>query len=119
MIDIHSHILPCLDDGAKNIQETLDMLKIAVEDGIHTIVATPHFNDNVYDTNAELIKKRFDEVQTALEKESIVIKLLLGAEVHIGQQVTQKLKNNKCLTLNNQGAYFLLEFPHQICPRWK
>ena len=64
MIDFHSHILPCIDDGAKTPQIALEMLKQAAEQGIDTIIATPHFN--------------FEEIElsTFLEKRSAAMQLL-------------------------------------------
>jgi protein-tyrosine phosphatase len=66
MIDLHTHILPDLDDGAKDWQETLDMCAIALNDGIHTIVATPHVKRGMYTPTKELILSKVVELNTLL-----------------------------------------------------
>jgi Capsular polysaccharide biosynthesis protein len=70
MIDIHCHILPDLDDGAKDWQETLDMCAIARNDGIHTIVATPHIKPGVYSSGKALILSKVAELNTLLTSHS-------------------------------------------------
>ena len=62
MIDIHCHILPGVDDGAQNLEETLEMCRIAVEDGITTTVASPHQHNGVYLNSSESILKGVQEV---------------------------------------------------------
>jgi protein-tyrosine phosphatase len=66
MIDLHTHILPDLDDGAKDWQETLDMCAIALNDGIHTIVATPHVKRGMYTPTKELILSKVVELNSRL-----------------------------------------------------
>ena len=70
MIDIHCHILPDLDDGAKDRQETLDMCAIARNDGIRTIVATPHVKRGMYTPAKELIISKVAELNTLLAPRS-------------------------------------------------
>ena len=53
MIDLHNHLLPGIDDGAKKVEETLEFLRIARRDGIHVVVATPHMKPGVYDNSRE------------------------------------------------------------------
>jgi len=66
MIDLHAHILPDLDDGAKDWQETLDMCAIALNDGIHTIVATPHVKRGMYTPAKDLILSKVAELNHRL-----------------------------------------------------
>ena len=66
MIDLHAHILPALDDGAKDWQETLDMCAIARNDGIHTIVATPHVKRGIYTPAKDLILSKVAELNALL-----------------------------------------------------
>ncbi|MHC4455444.1 MAG: CpsB/CapC family capsule biosynthesis tyrosine phosphatase [Planctomycetota bacterium] len=60
MIDIHAHILPSLDDGPKTIEESVEICKVAANDGIKTIVATPHSKDGVYEAKSDEILKTVD-----------------------------------------------------------
>ena len=70
MIDIHSHILPHLDDGAKDWNESLEMCEIALQDGIHTIVATPHMKPGVYLPTKELIFSKVKELNQRIRHEA-------------------------------------------------
>ena len=66
MIDIHCHILPNIDDGACNLDETVAMAKTAVKNGIHTVVATPHTLNGIYTNPAKKITRITTEIQQFL-----------------------------------------------------
>ncbi|PIE34717.1 tyrosine protein phosphatase [candidate division KSB3 bacterium] len=117
MIDIHCHILPGVDDGAENVTETLDMCRLAIADGITTIVATPHQQDGVYNTSCTSIEEQLDVVKGALRDEKLALELLPGADVHIDVHTSRKIQQGEIMTINGTGRYFLLEFPaHSIPP---
>ena len=75
MIDLHAHILPGLDDGPKNMDEALEMCRVAQADGIHTIVATPHHRIGVYDNSQTNILPALESLQQALHREVISIRI--------------------------------------------
>lgn len=111
MIDIHSHILPGIDDGAADMYDTLEMARIAVESGISAMVATPHCNipgmyENYY---GEEYIKLFQETEETLEKEGIPLTLYSGMEVFVNSDVPRLLSEGKLLTING-GHYMLVEF---------
>jgi len=117
MIDIHCHILPGIDDGAENLAETLDMCRMAVADGITTIVATPHQQNGVYDNSNGAIRQQVEIVQDALKRGNVSLEILPGADVHIDVHTAEMIQQGKIMTINNTGRYFLLEFPaHSIPP---
>jgi protein-tyrosine phosphatase len=116
MIDIHCHILPGIDDGAKDLQETLEMGKIAVADGITTIVATPHQQNGVYHNSSEVILKNVETVTLALNSARIALEILPGADVYIDVKTAEKIIRGDLMTINNTGRYFLLEFPAHTVP---
>jgi len=68
MIDLHAHILPGLDDGPEDMDESLEMCRIAERDGIHTIVATPHINPGYYEPSRDTILSRVDELNKILSR---------------------------------------------------
>jgi len=112
MIDIHSHILPGLDDGAQSIEESVEMAKIAVKDGIKKIVCTPHlFRGNFNTGNFEIIDKKRQELELALEQNQVDIEIYSGAEVHVSHNLIEQIKNNKQFLVVNQSSYMLIEFP--------
>lgn len=70
MIDIHNHILPGLDDGSKDIEQSLAMAEIAVKDGITTIVATPHIITGLYENSREDILQAVENLNRILQKKT-------------------------------------------------
>ena len=73
MIDIHCHILPGIDDGAKNMAEALELIALAVEDGVTRIVLTPHLHFGRFDNTLPVIKSAFAAITAAVERENIDI----------------------------------------------
>lgn len=111
MIDIHTHILPGIDDGARDIYDTLDMAQMAADSGVTAIVATPHCNipelfDNYLD--AEYVKV-FRDTQEAIRREKIPVQLLAGMEVFSTYDLPDLLADKKVMTLNG-SRYLLTEF---------
>ena len=83
MIDFHTHILPAIDDGSRDIEQTKELLRQAHEQGIHHILATPHFYAD-RDSAGRFLKKReesFDEVKKLREKEDWIPEIRTAAEV--------------------------------------
>lgn len=110
MIDMHSHIIPAIDDGSRNVQETFNMIKEAKEAGFTDIVMTPHFLLNSYEPEKEeinLLKNKFQEI---LKNENIDIRLHSGMEIYISDKLEELLNNNRVLTLND-SRYILIELP--------
>jgi len=66
MIDIHTHILPNLDDGAKTVEESIQMCRISYQDGIRTIVATPHILPGIYGNDRATILTKLQELNTTI-----------------------------------------------------
>ena len=111
MIDVHAHILPGIDDGARTFEHSVEIVRILANQGVTEIIATPHFvNDSIYmskkSDNAKLLK----ELQERLKEESIDIKLYLGNEIYIERNIKELLKKRQITTLAD-GAYLLVELP--------
>ncbi|MFG6147454.1 tyrosine-protein phosphatase [Halobacillus sp. B23F22_1] len=118
MIDIHSHILPAVDDGAQSIEESLEMAKAAVEDGIHTIIATPHHQNGKYTNVKDNILNRTAELNRNLEISQIPLTVLPGQETRIHGDMIEGLRADEILPLTNQGNYVFVEFPSDAVPRY-
>jgi len=117
MIDIHNHILPSVDDGAKDPETSLAMLREAVDQGVETLVLTPHlYEADILNGTAEW-KKRIDHasniVGDLVEKHEIPIKVVVAAEVRYQDLLPVILEE---LDVIIGGKYLLLEFPFQIIP---
>jgi protein-tyrosine phosphatase len=117
VVDIHCHILPGIDDGAQTLAESLEMAKVAVNEGIQTIIATPHHKNNRYENPKASIMTKVKELNEALKKENIPLSILPGQEVRIYGEVIQDLSLGEILTLN-ETQYLFIEFPTGHVPRY-
>lgn len=118
MIDIHSHILPGIDDGAKNLNESLALLKLAQNDGITHMVITPHIHIGRFDNSAIQLRRDLADLKEHATQEKITIKLAVAAEVRLDIELMALVKANKLPFIGNlAGAnYLLLELPHSHVP---
>jgi len=113
MIDLHSHILPFTDDGARDWDESLEMLRQAQADGIQIVVATPHILGPAdFDREAEIIE-RFEELKRRVTQAGIPLTLMLGGELYAQPDLDLA---RRIATLNNNKRYFLIEFPMEGIP---
>lgn len=111
MIDIHCHILPEIDDGARDVYDTLEMALMAVNSGIKAIVATPHCNIPWSDGNyyGHHFRESLRKAREAIEQERMPIKILSGMEVFVTFDLPELIKEGKILTINHSD-YLLIEF---------
>ena len=111
MVDLHSHILYDIDDGSKSLEDSLEMLRKALENGIREVVLTPHYIENSeYSIENTEKNKLFDQLNNEVQKENIDINLYLGNEVYLADNILELLRENKIMTINN-SRYILIELP--------
>ncbi len=115
MIDLHCHLLPGVDDGAKDLATALDMARRACAEGITTTVCTPHILPAVYENEGPDIQAAVTSLQEALSLAGIPLQLLSGADVHMVPDIVSGLKQGRILTLAG-SRYLLLEPPHHVMP---
>lgn len=108
MIDLHSHILPELDDGAQSLRDSLAMARMAVDSGIQVMVATPHCAED----RTREVYRAWKLLRQALQENEIPLRLFLGMEI-LGQPDTAQLLLEKKLFTINGSRYPLIEFPFQ------
>ena len=114
MIDIHCHILPGLDDGASCIEESIEMCRIAKEDGINTIVATPHILKGEYrNEDPQIILGKIEELRN---KAPDGIELLSGSDLHFQHDIIHRVVTQKSILTINNKCYLLIEFPFNFIP---
>ena len=113
-VDIHCHLLPAVDDGAKDWDESLAMARLAVEDGTTTIIATPHQLGNFGHNGGDAIRRLVTELQQRLNSAAIALKVLPGADVRIEPEMIERLKLGDVLTLGDRRRHVLLELPHEL-----
>lgn len=110
-VDIHSHLLPGLDDGVKSIEESIYILKILQKLGYQKVITTPHVMMDHYPNSSEDILNKLKEVKSALVKHGIKIKLEAAAEYYLDETLIAKLtKQEKLLTFGNNFLLFETSF---------
>jgi len=115
LIDLHCHILPGVDDGAKDLQTALAMARIAVEDGIEIVACTPHITPGVYDNRGPEITRAIASLQESLDAANIPLQLTCGADAHLAPDLGEGLRERRVPSLGG-SRYFLLEPPHHVAP---
>lgn len=115
MIDFHSHILPGIDDGAKTVEESINLIKEEMKQGVNTIVLTPHFYPDKQNLS-EFLEKReiaYKKLKFALSIEKIDVELILGAEVRFSRLL--EAPEAKLLAFSEQNLV-LVELSSHLCP---
>lgn len=116
MIDLHCHLLPNIDDGSCSWEESLDMVRIAHEDGIRGIVTTPHWIEGTNWTPATgVVRDMVSEMNQRIEDAGMDFKVYPGMEVGITADLTGLIERDRILTLA-EGDYLLLEVPFHSLP---
>ena len=108
-IDIHSHILPGLDDGSKDMEQSLAMLQIAREQGIETIVATPHHMPGKGRPDRQRVQEVLMRLQDAAQERGIPVRLCRGCEYYFREEVLELLEAGEGITLGSSDCV-LVEF---------
>lgn len=118
LIDLHSHILPGVDDGAKTFGDSLEMAKKAVSQGITHLMCTPHHNNGKYSNPAQQVITKVNQLQAVLDQENILLTLLEGQEVRITGSLLDDIKNQEILFTDLDNTYILIEFPSGDVPEY-
>ena len=113
-VDIHCHLLPGVDDGAQDLEESLAMAKMAVDDGFETIVATPHQLGSNGHNQGDDIRAGVERLQQCFDAEQIGLRVLPGADVRIDEGMVEGLRSGQVLSLGDHRRHVLLELPHEI-----
>jgi len=117
VIDVHSHILPSVDDGAKTLNDAIEMAKAAVAEGITTIIATPHHRNGTFENDKQSIIERVQALNEALQTHRIPLSVLPGQEVRIHGELLDYYRDGDILSLA-ETKYVLIELPNNHVPRY-
>ena len=115
MIDLHSHILPGMDDGSEELSVSLDMARSYVAQGVECVACTPHILPGLYNNAGPQIRIAVHELQRELDHAQIGLRLIAGADNHITPDFVSGLSNGHLLALADT-RYVLLEPPHHVVP---
>lgn len=110
MIDFHSHILPNVDDGSKSVEETFELLEEAKNAGFEGVISTSHYMEGYYEVDVAERKVWVNALSESLYKKNIDLKLYLGNEIYLTENLINLLENGKATSINNSN-YVLFEFP--------
>jgi protein-tyrosine phosphatase len=118
MIDVHCHLLPGIDDGAKTLDQSLSMARASVSNGIRHAIMTPHIQPGRYDNTRTLIKASFDSFREALGEAQIPLEIGMAAEVRISPEILTLLDEDELPFHGELDGYriLLLEFPPTHIP---
>lgn len=116
-VDIHCHLLPGLDDGSSCMEETLDMVRLALKSGVSVIAVTPHsYGKGDFDPDYHyLIRERLETLRELLAEYGLPLKLVPGMEIMAHDRMVDYLREGLMLTLNHT-RYVLVEFPFDEHP---
>ena len=110
MIDMHSHIIYGVDDGSKNKEMTLEMLKLSIGCGVKKIVATPHYMKGRFVVEYGEIKDKVNELRQIIKNEALDIEIYCGQEVYYRENILEYYEEGAIGTIND-SRYMLIELP--------
>jgi len=116
MIDIHTHILPGLDDGAASFEDTLNMARAALSEGITTIIATPHHANGTYTNTADNVAEHTHSVNEQLMAAGVPVTIRPGQEVRVHDDLLDAWHRGEILPLAG-SSYILVEMPSSRIPK--
>lgn len=115
MVDLHCHLLPGIDDGAKDLDMSLAMAQMIIDDGVTTQACTPHIYPGLYENTAAGIRQAIAALQKELDQRDMPLQLVEGADVHLRPDLATAIKADEVPTLAG-SRYLLLEPPHHVAP---
>jgi protein-tyrosine phosphatase len=113
-VDIHCHLLPGIDDGPRDWEESLAMARIAVDDGITTVIVTPHQLGGYRQVHGDEIRRRTAELKERLKIAGLPLTVLAGADVRIDEGLVEQIAQGSVLTLGDHLRHLLIELPHEL-----
>lgn len=111
MIDVHTHVIPFVDDGSSSIEASISMIKLAIASGVTDLICTPHYRKNMFETSKQDIIANFIKLKEQVKKENLNVNLYLGQEIKYDKKTKIQILDNELLTINNLN-YVLLEFSY-------
>lgn len=114
MVDMHSHVLPGIDDGAQSTKQSIELIKRMMATGIKKIIATPHIMVDFYRNTPETINAALEKLKAELKEQGIDIKIEAAAEHYFDETLDERVTKRNMLTMGDN--YVLFEFPYLAHP---
>lgn len=109
LVDMHCHIVPSVDDGAESLEEALKILQMEYNQGVRTVICTPHFRKKMFETPLPKIREQFILLREAAWKMNKELRLYLGCEFHVNMDMLSALKSHRGYSMAG-SRYVLAEF---------
>jgi protein-tyrosine phosphatase len=109
LIDLHTHILPGIDDGVRTEEDAVEFARMAAADGVETVVATPHCKDGFFENQRPGVLAAVERLRHVLRERGVGLTLLPGAEVYLAPDLVERVKDGRAPTLADNGKTLLLE----------
>lgn len=116
IIDLHTHLIPGVDDGAQSIEDSLNLARQAVAEGVEHLVLTPHHYNGRYVNHAKGVVEAAEQLQEILDQAGIPLQVYPSQEIRINEDLIDQLLNRDLLSLDDGGKYYLIEFPTASIP---
>ena len=113
-VDMHSHLLPGIDDGAKSLQDSIDLIAALKAMGFRKLITTPHIMSHRYPNNAEIIQKALSQVKRELRRQHIDIEIEAAAEYYLDDHLYELILKGEILTFGDN--YLLFEMSYAMAP---
>lgn len=111
--DLHSHLIPGIDDGSKSMDQTLEMLKKFIELGYTKVITTPHVMSDFYRNTPEIILSSLEAVKEAIKSHNLEIEIEAAAEYYLDEYFEDLIEEKKLLTFGGNYVLFELSFQHK------
>ncbi len=107
--DIHSHLIPGIDDGAQTMNDSLEMLKVFQDSGYKKVITTPHIMSDYYRNTPEIINAGLSDLKREIKSNGIDIEIEAAAEYNVEPDFEEIIKNDNVLTFGGKNKYVLIE----------
>jgi len=116
IIDLHSHLIPSVDDGAQTIEQSIELARQAVDEGVEHMVLTPHHRNGKYINYKADVLGATNALQEAYKQANVNLKVYASQEIRLTDKFLDDLYNGELLSLDAAGKYYLIEFPSDRVP---
>ena len=114
LTDMHSHILPALDDGAKNMDESINLIKGFIDLGYKKLIATPHIMQDYYPNTVQAIREKKNSVEEEIKRRSLPVLIEVAAEYYLDEYLLETIHNgDELLLLSNKYILFEMSFMNE------
>ncbi|MGF3114736.1 tyrosine-protein phosphatase [Facklamia sp. P13055] len=118
IVDLHSHLIPGVDDGAQTLEDSIYLAKMGQEEGVQHIVLTPHHRNGQFINHKEDVIKFTDKLSADYERAGLQVKVYPGQEIRLTKQFMEDYYNGDLLSLDGSDKYYLIEFPTAKVPEF-